>query len=76
MWRVSAARRPATFVFGPTGQVVWEYEGEVDSSAGADVLRRVLLADGPVSVSTVTPGVRIGHAPPNFVFFTCSRPAS
>ena len=67
-WRVKVGRRPATFVIGPTGQVLWENEGEVDSSAGADALRKVLVASRLLKVTTITSGVRIGHAPPNFVF--------
>lgn len=68
LWGVKVARRPATVVIGPTGQVVWEYEGDIDASTAAETLRRVLVAFRLLRAITVTPGVRIGLAPPNFVF--------
>lgn len=65
---VKVDRRPATFVIGPTGQVLWAHEGDVDSLEAAEALRRVLVAGRLLRVSTITPGVRLGHAPPNFIF--------
>jgi peroxiredoxin len=67
-WRVKVARRPATVVMNPAGQVVWQYDGEIDVSAAADALRRVLAAGRMPSVTLVSTGARIGHAPPNFMF--------
>ena len=67
VWRVKMARRPATVVMNPAGHVVWQYDGEIDASAAAEALRRVLVAGRMATVTLVTAG-RIGHAPPNFMF--------
>ena len=53
---------------GPTGQVVWQDEGEVDASAAAEALRRGPVAGRMAPVTLVSAGARIGHAPPNFMF--------
>jgi peroxiredoxin len=68
VWRVKVARRPATVVMNPAGHVVWQYDGEIDASAAADELRRVLAAGRMPSVTLVSTVARIGHAPPNFIF--------
>jgi peroxiredoxin len=67
-WGIGVVRRPATFVISPTGEITWQYEGEADATGLSDALRRVLVARSAPSVTTVTAGVRIGHAPPNFLF--------
>jgi peroxiredoxin len=68
VWRVKVAQRPATVVMNPAGHVVWQYDGEIDASAAADALRRVLGAGRMPPVTLVSTGARIGHAPPNFMF--------
>ena len=68
MWGVHVGRRPATFVIGPAGKVLWEREGEIELSSLVEALRRVLVTGKRAKVSTVTTGVRIGHPPPNFLF--------
>jgi len=67
-WRIHVRERPSTFVLEPGGNVVWEHLGELDADTLPATFRRVLVRDRMARVSTITPGVRIGHPPPNFVF--------
>jgi peroxiredoxin len=68
VWRVKVARRPTTVVMNPAGHVVWQHEGEIDVSAAADALRRVLAGGRMAPVTLVSTGARIGQPPPNFMF--------
>jgi hypothetical protein len=68
LWGIAVGRRPATFVIAATGKAAWEHHGELDTATLADALRRVLVPIRLLKVRTVTTGVRIGQAPPNFLF--------
>jgi peroxiredoxin len=68
VWGATITRRPTTLVIGPNGRVTWRHEGGLDTALVADALRKVLVAGQPVRTSTLTSTVRIGQAPPNFLF--------
>ncbi len=61
-------RRPATFVLGTSGDVVWHYPGELTSADLAAALRTHLVAGGRFSPRLLQAGVRMGQPPPNFIF--------
>lgn len=67
-WRVRVERRPATLVINSAGHVIWQHDGEIDVSAAAEALRRVLVPGRLPRVTLVSTGIRLGHAPPNFMF--------
>ena len=66
-WNISVRQRPATAVVAQAGKIVWQHEGEIESSTLRETLRRVLVARRTVRKTLVTPS-RIGHPPPNFLF--------
>jgi len=61
-------RRPATIVVGTRGDVVWQHEGELGSGTLAAALKAYLVAGGFVAPRLLRLSVRIGQAPPNFLF--------
>lgn len=65
---VKGARRPVTLIAGPKRDVLWQHEGEVDSRALAEALRKYLVRTGPARISLMRSSVRIGQLPPNFLF--------
>ncbi|HUQ18702.1 MAG TPA: hypothetical protein VM099_03735, partial [Gemmatimonadaceae bacterium] len=60
--------RPGTVVLGPNRDVLWRKEGRVDARELTDVLRKSLVRTGKVRTKLLRSGVRIGQAPPNFLF--------
>ncbi len=61
-------RRPATFVIGTSGEVVWRHEGELTGADLAAALRTHLVAGGVFRSRLLQLSVRIGQPPPNFIF--------
>ena len=60
--------RPATFVVGTSGNVVWHYQGELTSADLAAALKKYLVAGGVFSPRLLQSSVRIGQPTPNFLF--------
>ena len=61
-------RRPATFVIGTSGDVVWHYQGELTSADLAAALKTHLVAGGLFRPRLLQSGLRIGQSTPNFLF--------
>jgi len=59
--------RPATFVLGTSGNVVWHYQGELTSADLAAALKKYLVAGGVFRPRLLQASVRIGQPPPNFL---------
>jgi peroxiredoxin len=60
--------RPLTIIVAPNGNVAWQQEGEIGSGTLAAALRKFLVAGKPVKATMQRPALRIGQAPPNFLF--------
>ncbi len=60
--------RPATFVLGTSGEVVWHHEVELTSADLAAALKTHLVAGGVLSPRLLQSDVRIGQPTPNFLF--------
>jgi peroxiredoxin len=65
---VKGAPRPLTLIAGPTREVLWRHEGEVDSRTLGHALQKNLVATGPAKLNLTRSRVRIGESPPNFLF--------
>ncbi|MEO7501899.1 MAG: TlpA disulfide reductase family protein, partial [Gemmatimonadaceae bacterium] len=65
---LKGAQRSVTMIVGPNRDVLWKHEGNVDRRTLAEALRKSLVLAAPVSVGMLRSSVRIGHAPPNFLF--------
>lgn len=60
--------RPATFVIGTSGYVVWHYESELTSADLAAALKTHLVVGGRFTPRLLQSSVRIGQPTPNFIF--------
>jgi peroxiredoxin len=65
---VKATQRPVTLIAAPSGKVVWQQEGEVDSKMLSAALRKSLAASAPVTPNMLGLNLRIGRQAPNFLF--------
>lgn len=65
---VKTARRPVTLIAGPNGKILWQHEGDLDSSTLAAALRKVLAPGAPVRPRMLGLSLRIGRPAPNFLF--------
>jgi hypothetical protein len=68
LWSIDVAKLPHTAIVDASGKVVWQHTGELDAAPVTDVVRKVLRPTRFAGASIIMPRVRIGHAPPNFVF--------
>ena len=62
------AARPFTAIVSPNGKVVWQHEGPVEQGALRVALKKHVVAAKPVVPSLQPAAIRIGQAPPNFLF--------
>jgi hypothetical protein len=62
------ARRPTTLLVAASGKVAWRREGQVSAADLAGALREHATRTTPPMPQVLRPRIRIGHAPPNFVF--------
>jgi peroxiredoxin len=60
--------RPATYVFGTNGQVVWHYRGQLTSADLAAALKTHLVAGGNSFPTLLQSVLRVGGATPNLLF--------
>ena len=67
-WAVNIDKRPLTVLIDASGKVAWQHAGTLDPASLIEMLRRVLRPSRFAGSSTVLPGARIGHPPPNFLF--------
>jgi len=65
---VKTTRRPLTLIVAPSGKVMWQHEGELDSEKLAAALRKNLASGGSVSLRLLGLSLRIGRPAPNFLF--------
>jgi peroxiredoxin len=65
---LKTARRPVTLIAAPSGKVLWEKEGEVDSKTLAAALKKSLDAGASVRRGLLGLNLRIGRQAPNFLF--------
>jgi len=68
LFGATVSRRPATLLLSPDRKVLWQKEGKVDAKELTDVLRKSLARTGAVRTKLLRSNVRIGQAPPNFLF--------
>ena len=61
-------QRPHTLIAGPTGDVLWRHDGELDTAALASALRKYLVKDARVELGVLRMPLRTGRPAPNFVF--------
>jgi peroxiredoxin len=65
---VKIAQRPLTLIVAPSGSVVWQHQGELDGRTLAAALKKSLAASGPLQLGMLSSNLKIGQAPPNFLF--------
>jgi peroxiredoxin len=65
---VKTSKRPLTLIVNPSGKIVWQQEGEVDTATLAAALAKGLVRGAAVKVQTLRLTLRLGNPPPNFLF--------
>jgi peroxiredoxin len=65
---VKAAKHPLTLIVSPSGKVVWQQEGPIDSKTLAAALKKVLDKGGSANRGFYGLNLRVGRKAPNFLF--------
>jgi peroxiredoxin len=68
VFAVTMTRTPVTLIAGPKGNVVWQHEGDLDSTTLTAALRRVLVKGGFIRPRMLRLNLRLGRPAPNFLF--------